>query len=324
MAATKEPLVSVVIPAYNAAAFIARALESVFRQTYRNIEVVVVDDGSDDGTADIIARSFPEAKVIRAEQQGKPRAVARGVAETTGGYLALLDHDDEWMSWKIERQMQVMAEHPGVALLLSQPLFVAPGWEPTARHARWRIRTDGRLKMVTFGQWFFPSGEPWTVSSTSGWLIRKTAFEDLGGFADCFPVDDWEFLLRATGRGYSVAVLCEPLFHYHLTAGSGSRPRDKGQQAVWAQPEVMAEYDPRGTGWKARLTTEREFCALMENVWLKCARKCRRRGHRDKAPIMYRRAEDMARRLGRWHYARFRLKLAGQYAYSSVRSALSK
>jgi glycosyltransferase involved in cell wall biosynthesis len=322
MAATQEPLVSVAIPAYNAAAFIERTLESVRRQTYRNLEVVVVDDGSDDGTAEIIARSFPEAKVIREKQQGKPRAVARGVAETTGEYLALLDHDDEWLPEKIERQMQVMAEHPGVALLLSQPFLVPPGQEPTLGIARFRLRADGVLKAVSFKHFFFATRHSWMSNTTSSWLIRKKVFEDLGGFADWFPVDDWEFLLRATGRGYSVAVLCEPLFYYHLTPDSSGRPLDKGDYPVWLLPEIKASYDPRGQGWKARLLDEREYSREMESNWLRCARQCWRRGHRDKVPEMYRRAEEVARRLGRWHYLLFRARLVGQYAYSFVRSAL--
>jgi glycosyltransferase involved in cell wall biosynthesis len=322
MAETREPLVSAIIPAHNAAAFIGRTLESVFRQTWRNLEVVVVDDGSADGTAEMIARDYPRAKLIRQEQQGKPRAVARAVAEATGEYLALLDHDDEWLPEKTKRQVEVLGEHPGLELLISQPLFVEPDGAPSPRHDDWRIRLDGTVQAVGFRDWYFSTAYAWTTSSTSGWLIRRATFEELGGFADCFPVDDWEFVMRAGARGYSVAVLCEALYHSHLTVGSGSRPVGAPKYSPWNRPLALAAYDPRGEGWKARLLTKSEYCEWMRRVYMRSGRQTLRRGDREEAGKFFRKAEEMAEREGPLAHWQFRRMLVVQKAYCQAKARL--
>jgi glycosyltransferase involved in cell wall biosynthesis len=320
----EEPRVSVVIPAYNSVAFIERTLGSVYTQTYPNLEVIVVDDGSTDETAAIVATNFPQAKLICQENQGKPAAVGRGVEESSGEYLAPLDHDDEWFPNKIERQVETMRDHPGLAVLICQPLFVPASGNPVSTSGTQHMRLDGRLRPVTFYEWFTWRAAEWTACNPSGWLLRKKTLLDLGGFADVFPFDDWDFMLRATGRGYAVAVLCEPLYYYHCGHPSPSRPRDKSKFPVWRGPEMGAAYDPRGDTWKARLLDEREYCTRMEWAWLRTGRRCWQRGHLGKVPEMFHRADEMARRLGRWHYLLFRARLIGQYVYSFVRAALSR
>lgn len=92
-----QPLFSVVIPAYKAEAFIARTLQSVYRQTEQDFEIIVVNDGSPDGTADVLARQAdPRLRVITQENGGECVARNRGMAEARGVYLAFLDSDDAW------------------------------------------------------------------------------------------------------------------------------------------------------------------------------------------------------------------------------------
>jgi glycosyltransferase involved in cell wall biosynthesis len=317
-----QPLVSAIIPAYNAAAFIRRTLDSVFAQTYSRLEVIVVDDGSQDETAEIITRDYPRARLIRQEHQGKPRAVARAVAEATGEYLALQDHDDEWLPQKTQRQVEVMADHPGLELLIGQPLLVPLGGRPTARYQDWRIRVDGTLQAVGFRDWCFKTAFAWTWSSTSGWLVRQSSFGEIGGLADCFPVDDWEFLMRAGALGYSVAVLCEPLYHYHLTADSASRPCGALKYSPWTRAMVLAAYDPRGEGWKARLLAESEYTQWMRRVYMRCGRQALRRGEREEAGKFFRKAEEMAEREGPLAHWWFKRLLVVHRAYSWVKARL--
>lgn len=103
------PFVSVIIPAYNAEAFIGRTLESVLAQTYENIEVLVVDDGSRDRTAEIVA-SFAQkdSRVILLKQQNAGVAAARNLAieKSRGEYIAPLDADDIWYPSKLDKQVQ--------------------------------------------------------------------------------------------------------------------------------------------------------------------------------------------------------------------------
>jgi glycosyltransferase involved in cell wall biosynthesis len=105
---TSSPLVSAVIPAYNAAPFIGAAIDSVLSQTYRNVEVIVVDDGSKDNTAEIaysFAEKDPRVRVVRQGNSGAPTARNRGISVSTGSLIAPLDADDIWLPAKIEKQI---------------------------------------------------------------------------------------------------------------------------------------------------------------------------------------------------------------------------
>jgi glycosyltransferase involved in cell wall biosynthesis len=111
------PLVSVVIAAYNSAHFIRDCLNAIISQTYRNIEIIVVDDGSDDDTVTIIQAEFHgKLKLIKQKNQKVAAARHNGMRQVTGQYVAFCDHDDIWLPNKIEKQMAAFANHPGCCL----------------------------------------------------------------------------------------------------------------------------------------------------------------------------------------------------------------
>jgi glycosyltransferase involved in cell wall biosynthesis len=101
------PAVSVIIPAYNAEAFLARAIRSVEAQSFRDFELIVIDDGSTDGTADV-ARGFGRVRCVRGDHLGAGTARNRGLEEAGGDLVAFLDADDEWLPEKLERQLEFM------------------------------------------------------------------------------------------------------------------------------------------------------------------------------------------------------------------------
>ncbi len=109
------PLVTVVIPVYNCAKYLTEALDSVFAQTYRPIEVIVVDDGSTDDSADIV-RNYPEVRYFYQSNQGV--AVARNVAiaAAEGEFIAFIDADDIWKPHKLSLQITYMLEHPDIGI----------------------------------------------------------------------------------------------------------------------------------------------------------------------------------------------------------------
>lgn len=117
-----EPFVSVVLPTYNGSAYVARAIESVVRQTYRNFELVVVDDGSTDGTKEILrqfGRRYPKLVVVTHEtNKGFVQTLNDGVAHARGAYIARIDDDDEWCDErKLEKQVIFLREHSEYGLV---------------------------------------------------------------------------------------------------------------------------------------------------------------------------------------------------------------
>jgi hypothetical protein len=136
--------VSIVIPAFNAADTIRDALRSVTEQTFRNCEILVVDDGSQDATADIVTGEFPGIRLLRQPNAGPAAARNRGIAESRGEWLAFLDADDVWFPWKLEWQLQCAGRYPDVNIWCGRTVSfdtkVTPLPEPVALESRWMNR----------------------------------------------------------------------------------------------------------------------------------------------------------------------------------------
>ena len=135
-----DELVSVVIPTFNREALLRRAIESVLCQTHRAVEVLVVDDGSTDGTAVMMAATYAaDARVRYLPQQNAGVAVARnrGLAAATGDYLALLDSDDYWYPWKLELQLRCLRRVQGAGMIWSDMDAIGEDARPVqARYLR--------------------------------------------------------------------------------------------------------------------------------------------------------------------------------------------
>ena len=154
-----DDLVSVVIPVYNGERFLAEAIESVQGQTWRPVEVIVVDDGSTDRSGEV-ARRFASVRCLRQDNAGQAVARNHGAAVATGQFLAFLDADDLWLADKLERQMAALRASPDlVAVFGWAEEFVDAGSGPGVRPLR-------RL----------PAQLP------SAMLIRRAAFQQLGGY----------------------------------------------------------------------------------------------------------------------------------------------
>src|SRR5262249_52485637 len=115
-----NPLVSVIVPTYNRAYCLERTLTSALSQTYRNLEIVVVDDGSTDSTKELVAtvaRRDVRVRYVRQANKGVSAARNAGFARCTGDFVALLDSDDVWWPWKIELQLSCMARFADVGMI---------------------------------------------------------------------------------------------------------------------------------------------------------------------------------------------------------------
>lgn len=190
----EQPLVSVIIPVYNGERFLRAALESVFAQMHRPIEVIVVDDGSKDESG-AIAQSFPEVRYIRQENQGVAAARNNGIEVARGEFFAFLDQDDLWTPEKLKFQVGHLLNNPDLGYTLSQQqFFLEPG--------------------TTLPPWFRKE-----LLSTvhTGWVlgtlvVRRTVFEQVGGFATGYSAaNDSDWFFRAKAAGIPMAVVPELL-----------------------------------------------------------------------------------------------------------------
>ncbi|MFQ5500542.1 MAG: glycosyltransferase family A protein, partial [Candidatus Zixiibacteriota bacterium] len=185
-------LVSVIIPAYNCERFLAETIESVLAQSYRPIEVIVVDDGSTDQSAEI-ARSYNDVNYIFQANQGTAVARNTGLAAAQGELIAFLDHDDVWMPNKLEVQVGYLIEHPGVELTICriQNFFdprvdVPPG-------ARIVPQMREQINFMTM-------------------VARKEVFDRVGGFDPSYRVgNDFDWVTRAKDLGIAMTILPETL-----------------------------------------------------------------------------------------------------------------
>jgi len=182
--------VSAIIPVFNRAETLIRALDSVAAQTRPPDEVIVVDDGSTDGVEEIIARHYPGVRVIRQANAGVSSARNRGIAAASGEWIALLDSDDEWRPRKLERQMQALAEKPGYHLCHTNEIWIRNG----------RRVNEGKRHKKSGGHIFYKC-LPLCVISPSSVVIRRELLRELGGFDESLPVcEDYDLWLRICAR----------------------------------------------------------------------------------------------------------------------------
>jgi glycosyltransferase involved in cell wall biosynthesis len=196
----EPPAVSVVIPTWNRRELLARALDSVLSQTRRPEEVIVVDDGSTDGTARFVARAFPSVVLLEQENRGVSAARNRGVRAAASNWIAFLDSDDRWLGAKLERQLTAIQENPGTWLCHTDEIWIRRG-----------RRVNPMNKHRKFGGRIFEKALPLCVISPSSVLLRRRLFDEVGWFDESLPAcEDYDFWLRVTAR-FPVLYLEEKL-----------------------------------------------------------------------------------------------------------------
>jgi glycosyltransferase involved in cell wall biosynthesis len=185
-----DPLISVVICVYNGERFLGEAIDSVFAQDYQPIELIVVDDGSDDRSAQI-ARSYADVRVLSQENRGVGAARNAGIDASSGAFLAFLDADDVMLPSKLSDQAGHLFAHPEVGYVLCrQKLFPDSGSDLPA----WARRDP-----------IF--GDPGGVQPTCG-LVRRTALQRAGGFDPSVRMGDgMEWLSRLREAGIRIDIL---------------------------------------------------------------------------------------------------------------------
>jgi glycosyltransferase involved in cell wall biosynthesis len=224
------PIVSVIIPAYNAAPFLAETLASALGQTLADIEVIVVDDGSKDHTAQV-AQSFPAVRYVHQQNAGVSAARNTGAAHARGEFLAFLDSDDLWHPDKLRQQVEALRQHPDSVFCRTEAVSdptrqaeIVGG--PRASGAPHELIPDFHTSFLV----------PYLTTSTV--MVRRSAFEAAGGFDTRLRIaEDVDFYLRVLVRQPLVVKMTQALVYKRPVPGS------LGDDSVAGYHQLLKVYD---------------------------------------------------------------------------------
>ena len=200
---------SVVVPCYNLGPYLAEAVDSALGQTFADIEILVVDDGSTDPETRAILDTFsrPKTRVLRSENRGLPGAKNFGIAHTSGDLLCMLDADDLLEPQMLARSVAALDAAPSIAF--------ASHWLRTFGDEQW----DWTPSSCAFPALLDMN----TVNGSA--LVRRSAVESVGGFDETFldGCEDWDFWITMVEQGHPGTIIPEFLFRYRRRTGSMSR-----------------------------------------------------------------------------------------------------
>jgi glycosyltransferase involved in cell wall biosynthesis len=221
-----DPLVTVIAASYNGERFLREALASVFAQDFDSFEVVFVDDGSDDGTAEI-AQSFP-LRYVYQPNQGLPAARNAGLGLARGRFIAFIDDDDLLPPTKLTLQARYLLEHPAIGCVLGrQEWVVEEGVAPP------RVRDPifgelGGIQLVTA-------------------MIRRDVLRELGGFDPTYRyAEDRDLFVRLREHDVEIAVLPEVVLHKRLHGSSMTSNRPESHPLLRSLKEKLERDRNRG------------------------------------------------------------------------------
>ena len=204
------PFVSVIIPAYNCERFIAEAVESVRRQDHRPIEIIVVDDGSTDGTSAHVKNLGKDIRYVHQSNRGPAAARNRGIEMAKGEVFAFLDADDYWPENKLEIQLAHLRKYPRIEVVLGRIQFTG-----SLTEADMKIRFEG------------PDNTMVNINLGSG-IFKRAVFEKVGIFDESLRhFEDHDWFLRAREKDVSMVILEDITLYYRRHGNSMSRTKSE-------------------------------------------------------------------------------------------------
>ena len=264
MTSKNIPTVSAINPTHNRGQTVLRALRSVYAQRVPVNEVIVVDDGSSDDTAERIQVEFPGVILISQNQHGVSHARNRGIDAARGEWLAFLDSDDEWLPIKIETQLNAVRNNSSYRICHSNEIWIRNG-----------RRVNPMDKHKKYGGWIFEHCLPRCAISPSSVLLHRSAVEEFGSFDESLPVcEDYDLWLRLTAT-LPVMHIPEPLVKKY------GGHTDQLSRSQWGMDRYRIRSLEKLLAAKT-LTTVQERQALVEltrkiNIYLAGARRRQRK-----------------------------------------------
>lgn len=218
------PLVSVIIPAYNRVDYIDQAVMSVLNQSYLPIELIVVDDGSTDGTYELLKNYGSQIQLLTHPgriNKGQSTAINLGLSQARGKYIAILDSDDYWLLNKLEMQVGFLEEHPEIGLVYGNGHYVdAEGEILFPFHDEWHVENNDPGRVLLDCYMLLPQNA----------LVRRVVYDKVGFFEESLrAAQDHDMLIRIAEQT-KFAYIPDYLFYYRRHSASISA---HGQEKRW-------------------------------------------------------------------------------------------
>ena len=273
----EPPRVSVIIPTFNRAWAVGKAIDSVLAQDYPNVELIVVDDGSIDQTGAMLSAYKGALLSIHQPNQGVSAARNRGVTAAAGDLIAFLDSDDYWLPGKLSEQVAFFNAHSEALICQTEEIWIRNGC---------RVN-PGRRHQKAAGDIFIPSLALCLVSP-SAVMVKKTLFTEIGGFDEDLPAcEDYDLWLRVSSR-YPVHLIEKPLI-----VKQGGHPDQLSRQPGLDKYRIAAIEKMLAR----RSLTDEEYGAAVRVLKEKCeiyAAGCKKRGKNGEADYYWGLAQKYA------------------------------
>ncbi|MBC2715380.1 MAG: glycosyltransferase [Desulfobacteraceae bacterium] len=270
------PLVSVIIPTYNRAWALKKAIDSVLEQDYKNFELIVVDDGSTDDTEALIKAYEKSVKFIQQPNLGVSAARNKGIAVSSGALVAFLDSDDYWYPEKLSAQVEFFNANPDALICQTEEIWIRNGKKVNPKKKHQKLS----------GMIFIPSLALCLISP-SAVMMRKNLFAKIDAFDESLPAcEDYDLWLRITCR-YPVQLIDTPLTVKtggHEDQLSSTTGLDKYR--IYALKKIL----------KSDFLSESQYQATENMLKKKCmiyADGCMKHGRKTVATYYYRLAEEI-------------------------------
>jgi glycosyltransferase involved in cell wall biosynthesis len=274
------PLVTIVIPCHNYGRFLSEAVESALAQTYPEVEIVVIDDGSIDDSLEVARRYADRVRVLSQENAGMERTCNRGVEEASGEYVVILSADDRIEPAYVEQLHAALAATPDASYAYSS--------------ARLFGSEDRLARSRPFSAFLLARGPNYVNGSA---LVRRSDYLEVGGYSELGEIayEDWDLWLKLAGRGRRGTYVARPLLHWRRHGNGSRNPEERAaigrsEAAVRARhPELLAA----ATGVRGSLNALLDRLAVAADGLLGIAR------HRRLLRLVERRSwRSFRRRLG--------------------------
>ena len=205
-----EPLVSVIIPCYNDHLYIEDAIGSIYNQDYENIEIIIVDDGSDNKTKKFLKNLKQEKiEIITQKNSGPSAARNKGISLAKGDYIVTLDADDYFEASFLKKALSILLNYPEVGLVTSYAYVFSE------KGIHWKID----LKAGNSEDFLLKN------RALASCMYRKKCWEEISGYDELMldGFEDWDFNISLTKAGWKVEVIREYLFYYRIKANSRNK-----------------------------------------------------------------------------------------------------